>query len=76
MSLVSYTVGMDQELKARIDAQDALLAEIYKSVESTRKYFLYTLIGTAVMFFLPLIGLMFAIPTFLSVYSGMSDLGI
>lgn len=67
---------MDQELKNRLDAQDAKLAAIFESAEKTRQYFLWILIGTAVMFVLPLIGLLFAIPSFLSIYTGMNDLGI
>lgn len=47
------------ELEKKIDA-------IYVSVEKTRQYFLWTLIITLVLFFLPLIGLMFAIPAFLN----------
>jgi uncharacterized membrane-anchored protein len=57
---------MDQELKMRIDAQDEKLAAIYKSVEATRKYFKWTMIITVALFVLPLIGLVFAIPSFLS----------
>lgn len=56
---------MDQELKMRIDAQDEKLAAIYKSVEATRKYFKWTMIITIVLFLLPLIGIFFAIPSFL-----------
>ena len=46
------------DLEKKIDA-------IYISVEKTRMYFLWTLIITIVMFFLPLIGLIFAVPFFL-----------
>ena len=56
---------MDQELKMRLDAQDEKLAAIYKSVEATRKYFKWTMIITIVLFILPLIGIVFAIPSFL-----------
>lgn len=56
---------MDQELKMRLDAQDEKLAGIYKSVEATRKYFKWTMIITVALFILPLIGVMFAIPSFL-----------
>ena len=52
-----YTTLVEQQKK--IDA-------IYVSVEKTRKYFLWTLIITLVLFFLPLIGLLFAIPAFLN----------
>lgn len=47
------------ELEKKVDA-------IFVSVEKTRKYFLWTLIFTLVAFFLPLIGLIFAIPVFLN----------
>jgi len=52
-----------EELDKKIDA-------IYKSVEKTRKYFLWTLIISVALFVLPLIGLMFAIPSFLQNYVG------
>ena len=52
-----------EELDKKIDA-------IYKSVEKTRKYFLWTMIISVALFVLPLIGLMFAIPSFLQNYVG------
>jgi len=64
---------MDEEIKKRLDAQDELLEKIYISSEKMRKYFLWTLIISVVLFVLPLIGLMFAIPQFLSIYT--SSLG-
>lgn len=60
---------MDEEIKEHLNAQDEKLERIYISVEKTRKYFLWTMIGTIVMFVLPLIGLFFAIPFFLSTLS-------
>lgn len=47
------------ELEKKIDA-------IYVSVEKTRRYFLWTLVITLVLLFLPLFGLIFAIPAFLN----------
>ncbi len=44
---------------------------IYASTEKTRKYILGALIMTIVAFVLPLIGLLFAIPAFISNYSSM-----
>ena len=52
-----------ESLKARVEA-------IYISVEKTRKYFLWTMILTVALFVLPLIGLVFVIPSFLSNYVG------
>ncbi len=57
------------------DAQPPLTLEekvdkIYISVEKTRKYFLWTLIISVALVVLPAIGLLFAIPTFLTNYVG------
>lgn len=60
---------MDQELAQKLEAQDRKLDAIYVSVEKTRKYFLWTLVATAVMFVLPLIGIMIAVPWMLSTLS-------
>jgi hypothetical protein len=53
------------ELEQKIEA-------IYVSVEKTRKMFLWTLVLTLVMFFLPLIGLVFAIPFFLGILAPLT----
>ena len=60
---------MDQELAQKLEAQDRKLDAIYASAEKTRKYFLWTLVATAVMFVLPLLGLMIAIPWLFSALS-------
>ncbi len=62
-------MGMDPELRKQLEAQDEKLERIYQSVEKTRKYFLWTMIATLVAFVLPLIGLIFAVPFFLSTLS-------
>lgn len=58
---------MEQEILERIKAQEELLQKVYISTEKTRKYFMWTLYGTLVLFILPLIGLMFAAPALMSV---------
>ncbi|MCI0533313.1 hypothetical protein L0Y49_03795 [bacterium] len=65
---------MNDDIKTRLDEQDAMLRDILFSTEKTRKYFLWTLIATLVVFFLPLLGLLFAIPRFIDVYS--SNIGL
>lgn len=60
---------MEEDLKRRLDAQDAMLARIATSSEKTRKYFLWTLIATVAVVVLPLIGLLIVIPQFLSSYT-------
>jgi len=69
---------MDEELlkkftesfNAAQDRQDEKLDNIFRSVEKTRKYFLWTLIITVVLFVVPLIGLILVIPQVLSTYTG------
>ncbi len=61
---------MEEELLEKIEEQRRKIEEIYRSVEKMRKYFLWTLIITAAVIILPLIGMMFVIPQFLNLYSG------
>ena len=60
---------MDQDWQKKIEAQDQKLEAIYKSVEKTRKYFLVIIWVTALAIVLPLIGLLFAAPSFINLYS-------
>lgn len=58
---------------ARLDALEKKIDAIYVSTERTRKYFLGTLIASVIFFVLPFIGLLFAIPAFLSSFGGQLD---
>lgn len=49
--------------------QDKKLDEIFKSAEKMRKYFKWTLIISVAVIIFPLIGLLFVIPQFLSMYN-------
>lgn len=62
---------MDKNIEERLDDQETMLSEIYESVEKTRKYFLAVLWITIILFVFPLIGLIFAIPAFLSSYGAV-----
>lgn len=59
---------MDQDIKNKFDAQDAKLNLILKSVEKTRKYFVWIFWITIIAVVLPIVGLAFAIPSFLDTY--------
>ena len=59
----------EQHILQKLEEQEKKLEAIYRSVEKTRKYFLWTLIITAVAFLLPLLGLWFLIPKVLSLYA-------
>ncbi len=65
---------MEPEILAKLAAQEQKLEAIYASVEKTRKYIFWTVVVTAVLFVLPLIGLAFAIPSYLSTLSGLTNL--
>jgi len=68
---------MDQEMQNKIAGMERKIDEIYVSVEKTRKYFFWTMVITLVVVVLPLIGLMFAIPSFLSNYTDtINTLGV
>jgi len=64
---------MEQDVQKRLEGQDAKLDAILASVEKTRKYFLVIMWITIVLVVLPAIGLVFAIPAFISTYT--SSLG-
>jgi len=60
---------MNDEVLQELREQRKLLEAVHTSVEKTRKYFQWTLIITIVLFVLPLLGLLFAIPSFISLYT-------
>ncbi|MBP6884029.1 MAG: hypothetical protein KBC06_02250 [Candidatus Pacebacteria bacterium] len=61
-----------QNLDKKIEEQSVKIDAIYKSVEKTRKYFLVIIWITVLAVVLPIIGLAFAIPSFLDVYSNLN----
>ena len=64
-----------EELLERLESQEKKIDAIYRSVEKTRKYFMWTLIITVAAIVLPLIGLVFVIPAYLSTIN-FSNLGL
>ena len=60
---------MEQSLKEQLEAQAQKIDAIYESVEKTRKYFQIILWATVIMFVLPMVGLMFVIPSFIETYT-------
>jgi uncharacterized membrane protein YjjP (DUF1212 family) len=60
---------MDQEILQKFAEQEKKLDAIYRSTEKTRKYFLVIIWVTVAAIILPMIGLIFAIPTFLNIYN-------
>ena len=64
----------DAELRQKLEELDKKISGIYISAEKTRKYFLTVLIITLVTLILPLFGLFYAIPTFISSYGNIGNL--
>ncbi|KKW19273.1 MAG: hypothetical protein UY63_C0017G0050 [Parcubacteria group bacterium GW2011_GWA2_51_10] len=64
----------DQELRDKLTALEQRIIAVYESAEKTRKYILVIVIITVAAVALPVIGLFFAIPSFLSSYSALEGL--
>lgn len=64
----------DIEIRQRLDALEKKIDAVYTSAEKTRKYFLAVIVVSVVAFVLPLIGLVFAIPSFLAGYGSLDGL--
>lgn len=60
---------MENDIPTRLSELEKKVDAIYISVEKTRKYLYWTMIITIVLFVLPLIGLLFAVPAFITNYS-------
>lgn len=56
-------------IQEQLEMQQQALAKIYQSVEKTRKYFLYSMIGTLVTFVIPLIIAALIIPQVISSFN-------
>ena len=65
---------MEKEIQNKLEEQDEKLDAIFISVEKTRKYFLMIIWITIIAVVLPIIGLVFAIPTFLDTYTGLEGI--
>ena len=59
---------IDPELAARLDEIAAKADAAYKAAEKVRKYLFWTGVVTVALIVLPMIGLMFAIPAFMTSY--------
>ncbi|MES2225564.1 MAG: hypothetical protein V4480_02030 [Patescibacteria group bacterium] len=64
---------MEPDIGLRLHALEQKIDAIYISVEKTRKYFLTTMIVTVVAVVLPLVGLLFVVPSFLNTYTQNLD---
>ncbi len=63
---------LNEELTKKIEELNAKIDEMADSVRELKNYFKWILIITVAMIVLPLVGLMFVVPSFLSTYSTIS----
>ncbi|MFA7201798.1 MAG: hypothetical protein WC099_02295 [Candidatus Paceibacterota bacterium] len=57
---------MEQDILKKLEEQEKKIDAIFVSVERTRKYFMWTLIISVMVIVLPLIGMLFLLPTLLN----------
>lgn len=60
---------MEQDILRILEEHSKKLDTIEKLVKKIRSYLFWTVMVSLILFVLPLIGLLYAIPKFLSVYS-------
>ena len=69
-----YTFSMPNEnISPRVDELEKKIDAIYVSVEKTRKYILTTMIITIIVVVLPVLGLFFALPSFMGTYNQLNS---
>jgi hypothetical protein len=66
----------DQELARRMEAIEKKLDEVYSSSEKTRKLLFWITAAAVAAFVLPLVGLLFAVPSFISTYNDISSISM
>lgn len=59
----------EEEILKKLQEHEVKLDAIFRSTEKTRKYFMWTLIISVIVVVLPLIGLLFTVPTLISGYT-------
>ncbi|MGH7175719.1 MAG: hypothetical protein ACREGR_05185 [Minisyncoccia bacterium] len=64
---------IDPELAARLDALEAKVDAAYKAADKVRKWIFWTGVVTVVLFVVPLIGLVFALPSFFNYYTQIGN---
>ena len=62
---------MNEDINQKLKEQDQKLNAIFNSVEKIRKYFLIMIWIAVIAIVLPAIGLIFVIPQFLNLYTGL-----
>lgn len=61
---------MEPNIKDKLEVLEKKVDTLQRSLDKIKNYFKWTLYVTIALFVLPLIGLVFAVPTFLNNYVG------
>lgn len=64
----------ERNISERLDALERKLDATYGSAEKSRKYLLMIIAGSTAAFVLPLVGLLFAIPSFMGLYQSIGSI--
>ncbi len=67
-------ICMEPNINERLTTLEKKIDDMYTSFEKVRKYFIWSGIITLALIILPIIGLIFAVPTFLSTYSQINEI--
>lgn len=65
---------MDPELRAKLDELEKKVDAAYKAAHRTERYMFWTGVISALIFVLPLVGLLFVVPQFVSQYANLSNI--
>jgi hypothetical protein len=65
---------MNEDMQEQLNRIEQKVQAAYDSAEKTRKYFLWTMIGSIVVVILPLVGIALILPVFLNALSGGGDI--
>lgn len=66
---------MDEETRQKLDAMEKQMAEVYAMARRLYRLIFWTIVGSIVIFVVPLIGLMFEIPSLINTYSTIGNIG-
>jgi len=61
-------------LDTKIEELEKKIEKLQSSIDKLNKIFFWTLVITVLLFVLPMIGLLFAIPQFLSTYTNLPQI--
>lgn len=65
---------MEPNINERLAVLEKKIDDMYTSFEKVRKYFIWSGIVTLALIILPIIGLIFAVPSFLNTYSQVNQI--